>query len=150
MAASIRNLVLIEELLEDEEEEDSETTDLPLPLLASLVTMTRAGGVKNETDFFENVLNLPPNLFRYHCRLSKYTFQLLVNELSLGLSQNYGHGGFTDIPIDMQAMVFLWYISNQTSMRHIAWDFGLAKSTVHEIVHAVASELVKISHKFIQ
>ncbi|KAK6191317.1 hypothetical protein SNE40_003039 [Patella caerulea] len=137
----------LEEILN--ENDDYEDSDIA-PIIPALIS--KRPSVPKVEGFTELVINLNEEDFRYHCRLNKETFMLLLGEVEAYLvpDVNYVGGGYDSVPPKKQLLVFVWYLSNQCSMRNIAFNFKLSKSTVHSIVHHVAGVISALSYKFIQ
>ncbi|XP_071086577.1 uncharacterized protein [Haliotis cracherodii] len=58
-------------------------------------------------------------------------------------------GGNTPVSLEKSTMITLWYLANQDSMRTISVKFGVAKSSVHSVVHTVNTVIEKIAKKYI-
>ncbi|KAJ8321231.1 hypothetical protein KUTeg_001217, partial [Tegillarca granosa] len=74
--------------------------------------------------------------FRHHFRIDRTTFEIILQHLAPHLLLQTPQGK-EQFATGKQLLLFLWYISNQESMRETAHLFGISNSTVH-------STLIKI------
>ena len=80
--------------------------------------------------------------FRMHFRIDRATLEIILQTIAPHLTSN-NVSGKEQIPPEKQLLLFIWYISNQESMREAANLFGISISTVHETV-------LKVCHVFNQ
>lgn len=80
--------------------------------------------------------------FRMHFRIDRATFEIILQTIAPHLTSN-NVSGKEQIPPEKQLLLFIWYISNQESMREAANLFGISISTVHGTV-------LKVCHVFNQ
>lgn len=81
--------------------------------------------------YFENSIDI-----QSHFRLERTTFE---NLLCLGLLHQQSssvdvHPGKSPISIEKQALITLWYLANEETMRNIANRFVSAKRNIHNSV----------------
>jgi hypothetical protein len=77
-----------------------------------------------------------------HFRIDRATFEIILQTIALHLTSN-NVSGKEQIPPEKQLLLFIWYISNQESMREAANLFGISIWTVHGTV-------LKVCHVFNQ
>ena len=87
--------------------------------------------------------------FKAHLRISTETHEKVVELISEDLAAEY-NGGHLPIAPDKAILLFVWYLSNQDSMREISHLFGISMSTVHGYIHKVARTLVSKMKKVSQ
>ena len=80
--------------------------------------------------------------FRVHFRIDRATFEIILQTIAPHLTSN-NVSGKEQIPPEKQLLLFIWYISNQESMREAANLFDISISTVHGTV-------LKVCHVFNQ
>ncbi|XP_033757860.1 putative nuclease HARBI1 [Pecten maximus] len=88
--------------------------------------------------------------FRRDFRISRNTFERLSVELTPQIEYRERSDGKEGLSVRKQILIYLWYISNQDSMREISRLFGTSPSTVHRCVRRVSEALSNIRHKIIQ
>ena len=90
--------------------------------------------VPRVTNFTETIvpLFLSKN-FCMHFRIDRGTFEIIMQAIAPRLICNNVCGKEQEV-LEKQFLLFLWYISNQESMRESANLFGISKSTVHETI----------------
>lgn len=88
--------------------------------------------------------------FRADFRISIVTCERLVLELSPALEYDDRPDGKEGLSVRKQILVFMWYISNQDSMREISSWFGISTSTVFCSIRRVSSALCDIRSKIIK
>ena len=72
--------------------------------------------------------------FKHHFRINKSTFDIVADRVvPVLLAKRTENAGPIAVSPKKKLLVFLWYVSNTSSMREIANLFGLSKSTVHGI-----------------
>lgn len=97
-------------------------------------------------DYFEEVVGTySSHDFKRHFRISHRTYAALCLELDGTLKSSFRN----KIPPIKQLLIFLWYISNQDSMREICHLFNLSASTVHAILKKVSRAVSELRKKFI-
>ena len=87
--------------------------------------------------------------FRKDFRISRSTFDRLVEEMSAKIKYEEceNSGGKTGLSAVKQMFVFVWYMSNQDSMREIGRLFGISVSTVHKCIRQVADGMSRCDIK---
>ncbi|XP_048259404.1 uncharacterized protein LOC124149722 [Haliotis rufescens] len=82
--------------------------------------------------------------FQSHFRLHRTSFEQLCQELHQtdpSIVTTFS-GGNTPVSLEKSTMITLWYLANQDSMRTISVKFGVAKSSVHSVVHTVNTGVI--------
>ena len=91
--------------------------------------------------------------FQASFRINKSTFDIVADRVvPVLLAKRTENTGPIAVPPQKKLLVFLWYVSNTSSMREIANLFGLSKSTVHGVVlvHEVADVLCDLKDSVIK
>ncbi|XP_071092711.1 uncharacterized protein [Haliotis cracherodii] len=90
--------------------------------------------------------------FQSHFRLHRTSFEQLCQELHRTDPSivTIFSGGNTPVSLEKSTMITLWYLANQDSMRTISVKFGVAKSSVHSVVHTVNTVIEKMAKKYIK
>jgi hypothetical protein len=90
------------------------------------------------SDFVEKVVvRYSENQWQRDFRISKKTFEVLINEISSSLRYLPRSCGREPIVPEKQLLIHLWYISNQDSMREMERMFGVSQFSVHKVVRRV-------------
>ena len=74
--------------------------------------------------------------FKHHFRITKSTFQLLIDFAKDALTP-LSPGGRKAISVEAKLLVFLWYLVNKNTMREAACLFGMSEATVYYIIKNV-------------
>ncbi|XP_013786605.1 protein ALP1-like [Limulus polyphemus] len=84
--------------------------------------------------------------FKSHFRVNRNTFEVFVNRIgrTLSVGDHQAHpGGKPPVPVNMQCMMFLWYIGNQETFKSMSERFTISKSTAHAICRRVNEAIQK-------
>ncbi|XP_014670057.1 PREDICTED: putative nuclease HARBI1 [Priapulus caudatus] len=87
--------------------------------------------------------------FRYHYRLSRESFQYLLEQLGPRLIATNIGGDVAVLPQKMM-LIFVWYMATQESMRETAHLFGISISTTHGIIMKILDIVTDSANQFIQ
>ena len=71
--------------------------------------------------------------FRRDFRLNRSTFSKLLNLLSPKIAYEERAIGRPPLSAEKQLLLYIWYMSNQDSMREISRLFGVSTSTCHKV-----------------
>jgi predicted DNA-binding protein YlxM (UPF0122 family) len=116
-----------------------------------IISLDSRRSVPKVFGFAENIVQSYSDIqFRADFRISKVTFERLVLELSPLIEYDDRPDGKEALDVRKQILVFMWYISNQDSMREIASRFGISKSTVFRCIRRVSCALCDIRSKLIK
>ncbi|XP_064462095.1 uncharacterized protein LOC135372408 [Ornithodoros turicata] len=117
--------------------------------LAVVLRGTRA----KVTDFVESVVrNFSDTEFRKHFRVTRTVCYKVVAdyEKSPYFQQGSGRGPFAPKTAEEHVLSFLWFAGNKSSERAVALVFGMAESTIHDIIERVACFFESISKEVIR
>ena len=129
---------------------DSDDSDANTLMIAQQNTCA-AGAVyclKMTRDFVPKICGFAENIipqysfddFRFHFRIGRSLFEEILPEFVPHLTSAH-EGGILQVDPTKQLLVFLWYMSNQESMREVANTFGLSISTTHGIIYRVLDSI---------
>jgi hypothetical protein len=140
-------LLLLNELMEDDEDEDSEAdTNIILYLRMS----KQRACIPKVAGFADMVLErFSPTEFRRDFRISVGTYNELLDLISHLIQHLDRPNGKSPVGPDEQLLIYLWFIANQDSMREMSRLFGKAKSTIHRCVRRVSSAICSVVSKLI-
>jgi hypothetical protein len=62
--------------------------------------------------------------FRMHCRIDRATFEIILQTIAPHLTSN-NVSGKEQIPPENQLLLFIWYLSNQESMREVVNKYNI-------------------------
>lgn len=128
MADTIGILLTTEHFLEEEDVDEVEDDIFPFLINNHLF---RRENVPSVQGFYEEVVpTLSSSDFERHFRLSKETFNRIMQEIEPDISKIVRTMDKQPIVPKKRAMVCLWYLCNTSSIREIALLFGLSQSTV--------------------
>lgn len=106
---------------------------------------------KNTKGYYKNVVPLYScRDFKSHFRLDRSTFAILLVVLHRNMNLPNEFRGKPAIPVEKQALVTLWYLANQETMRSIADRFDIAKSSVHNVIISVCYVLSQLKSEYIK
>ncbi|KAJ8310300.1 hypothetical protein KUTeg_012165 [Tegillarca granosa] len=115
---------------------ESQPTDDIYPLLSLTATdmdIQRDTRPKIE-GFVERVVpKMTVSGFRRHFRVAPDVYRHLLDKFLYDLTK-VQHGGYAQVSVEKQFLVFLWYVANQDSQREIALIFGIGEWAVNNIV----------------
>ena len=146
-------LHFIQEILDDsylnDQNEESSEPELWLLLLNKMRPICH---IPKVLGFVEHVIPNYLNIdFRRDFRISQDTFHSLFTHLKPALQYHeYSGFGHEGLSVEKQILLFLWYLSNQDSMREVSRLFGVSKSTVHKCVRRVSEAIFNIRAEIIK
>ncbi|KAK5647668.1 hypothetical protein RI129_002560 [Pyrocoelia pectoralis] len=106
----------------------------------------RGISVRNE-DYFETVIpNYTLDDFKAHFRMSRNTFQLLLNQL---LHIRNAPEGENSVPFQKKLLFTIWMLAKPESFIAAGDRFNMAKSTSHLIFFEVVSLITTLRHNII-
>ncbi|XP_033758878.1 uncharacterized protein LOC117341142 [Pecten maximus] len=113
--------VIIDDIMDIEEElsimDEEEIEELVLVNVGS----TNRRIIPNVIGFAEEVIpQYTETDFRRDFRVCKNTFERLIAELTPAIEYTIRESGKEGLPVRKQLLVYLWYISNQDSIREIS------------------------------
>lgn len=132
-------LAIIENLFYDDELDSIEyILNLNYTLIQCLcISLLPRGEVPRITDFIENTVpRFSSRDFRNHFRIDRETFEVILETMAPSLISEHP-GGKDQLDIDKQLLLFVWYLSNQESMREAANLFEISISTVYVTIMKV-------------
>ena len=132
---------MMENLLDSDEELET-ATDFAFTASSCVLKRECIPKVQNFADTVESFTDYD---FKKHFRIAKSTFDIVLDKVNPFLPQ-------TEITesSETQLQIFLWYLSNQCSMREISNLFCISISTVHACISRVASALCDIRNLIIR
>lgn len=137
----------VNELLDSDTEGDIES-DISILIESGYL---HRDSLPNIEEYFENVVPQYTDYdFKKHFRITRRSYEALVFQLDPFLCDKQHHGGKEVIPPEKQILIFIWYLSNQDSIREIAQLFNVSTSTAHGIIARVASASSNLRSKVIR
>ena len=107
-------------------------------LLLSVLLCVRRSHIPRVVGFCEDtMLEFSSEDVRRHFRMSKICLDGVMARLHESLIHMH-EGGRPQIEPDKKVATFLWYLSNQESIRETCTVFGISESTAHGIIIEVA------------
>ncbi|XP_033747150.1 putative nuclease HARBI1 [Pecten maximus] len=124
-------LVIIEELFDSSDDEDSSVT---VPLHFGLIALSMPDERAKIRRYAEEVIPMyTDEVFRRLFRMSRDTFSVLVDFITECPDwQRHHTGGYDPIPVDKQLYVTLWYLGGTDTINKIADRFGIGEASVIE------------------
>ncbi|XP_033738912.1 putative nuclease HARBI1 [Pecten maximus] len=143
--------VIIDDIMDIEEElsimDEEEIEELVLVNVGS----TNRRIIPKVIGFAEEVIpQYTETDFRRDFRVCKNTFERLIAELTPAIEYTIRESGKEGLPVRKQLLVYLWYISNQDSIREISRLFGVSTSTVHRCIRRVSKALCSMRQHIIR
>ncbi|XP_076669886.1 uncharacterized protein LOC143369612 [Andrena cerasifolii] len=102
--------------------------------------------VRNKNYVETNVPLYSNNLFKEHFRMSRVSFEMLINEIG-----NVMIGGQNN-PVDLitKIMFTIWMLAKPESFLSVGDRFGIAKSSGHGIFCEITAAIVKLRPKYVK
>ncbi|CAN7977763.1 unnamed protein product, partial [Ixodes persulcatus] len=144
--ATLRKRTLLAAAL-DEFLSSSDSEDDELFTIAA-ITGDCCGGKERPKvmNFVESVVRRFDNTeFRKHFRVARNVCYNVIADYEKSEFYPRGHGPYPRKTAEEHVLSFLWFAGNKISERAVAVIFGMAESTLHDIVERVASFLESIS-----
>ena len=140
MAAPMVQMHVLEEFLDHDEDIDNHDDDDIIPIVLALYFNRRT--VPKIENYAERVIPMfTLDDFRQHFRISRTTFEIILQQIGENLSTDHS-GGNEPVEVSKQLFIFMWILSNTTSMREVSQMFGVSKWTVHQCCQKVAEALL--------
>ena len=119
-----------------------------------LYSNQRQDHVPNVSDYEAGTVRLmtiPDNVddFRTHFWVSRQLFDVILEKVYRGMLRQDRRQKHSGTP-EKQLLVFLWYISNMSSMRGMKHVLKLSKSTVHCMVKDISTAIMELSNRIVR
>ncbi|CAH2011892.1 unnamed protein product [Acanthoscelides obtectus] len=86
--------------------------------------------------------------FQQHFRMSPTTFEDLLEKLSVVFHNRPDGPGRFPVPMEKQAMIALWCLSNLESFRSVGDRFGISKSTCWDVLYRTCHSILALNQHF--
>lgn len=92
---------------------------------------------------YEDLIKLPPSLFRRACGVARSAFSAMVDVLQPYLDRRGRRGGQNSLTVANQLLLTLQYWREYRTQFHIGLDFGVSEATVCRTISKVETVLVQ-------
>lgn len=147
--ASIATVLLQINNIDSESEEDELMLSMAIRQMEDDFKVKRRRIEKIENFVEVTVPLYNPSDFKQHFRLTKASFEILINKLYqlLQKTKNVSDPGRRPILPEKQLLCCLWTMANQESFRGIGDRFNISRRTSWNICNKVVDALLKLNEK---
>ncbi|XP_053592986.1 uncharacterized protein LOC128667346 [Microplitis demolitor] len=82
--------------------------------------------------------------FQHHFRMTPETFESFLQKLHSIIPHDF-RSGHTELPLEEQAMILIWYLGNCESFRSVANRFDISKSTCWEVLYRTCNRVLQMN-----
>ncbi|KAG7463223.1 hypothetical protein JOB18_029688 [Solea senegalensis] len=128
---------------------NSEEDERRRRILISTILRSRQQVILKTGTAWEEMQNMDERTFSRHFRVSKPQFEYLAMKLQVSGLEKEHCQGLAPVPVTKKVLMFLWYMSNQSSFKEMSETFEVSQSTAHRVISEVLNTVCTLGPTFV-